>query len=30
MTSDFENGVGTCVKVVRFPEPTNPDGLIVL
>jgi hypothetical protein len=27
---DFENGVGTYLKVVRFPEPPNPDGFIVL
>lgn len=27
---DFENGVGTYLKVVQFPEPTNPDGVVVL
>ena len=27
---DFDNGVGTYVKVVRFSEPPNPDGFIVL
>jgi len=27
---DFERGVGTYVKVVRFSEPTNPDGFLVL
>jgi hypothetical protein len=27
---DFENGVGTYLKVVRFSEPTNPDGFVVL
>lgn len=26
----FENGVGTYLKVVRFSEPTNPDGFVVL
>jgi hypothetical protein len=27
---DFEKGVGTYLKVVRFAEPTNPDGFVVL
>lgn len=27
---DFENGIGTYLKVVRFSEPTNPDGFVVL
>jgi hypothetical protein len=27
---DFENGVGTYLKVVRFSEPPNPDGFVVL
>jgi hypothetical protein len=27
---DFEKGVGTYLKVVRFSEPTNPDGFLVL
>ena len=26
----FEKGVGTYLKVVRFSEPTNPDGFVVL
>jgi hypothetical protein len=30
MYEDFEKGVGTYLKVVRFPEPPNPDGFIVL
>ena len=30
MFEDFENGVGTYLKVVRFPEPSNPDGFVVL
>jgi hypothetical protein len=27
---DFEAGVGTYLKVIRFPEPPNPDGFVVL
>ena len=27
---DFEKGVGTYLKVIRFPEPPNPDGFVVL
>ncbi|HUW12504.1 MAG TPA: hypothetical protein VM537_22450 [Anaerolineae bacterium] len=27
---DFEKGVGTYLKVVRFAEPLNPDGFLVL
>lgn len=27
---EFEQCTGTYVKVVRFPEPPNPDGFIVL
>jgi len=27
---DFEKGVGTYLKVVRFPASTNPDGFVVL
>lgn len=27
---DFEQCTGTYVKVLRFPEPSNPDGFIVL
>lgn len=27
---DDEDRVGTYLKVVRFPEPTNPDGFVVL
>jgi hypothetical protein len=27
---DFEKGVGTYLKVVKFPEPRNPDGFVVL
>jgi hypothetical protein len=27
---EFEQCIGTYVKVVRFSEPTNPDGFIVL
>jgi len=26
----FENGTGTYLKVVRFAQPTNPDGVIAL
>ena len=26
---DFESGAGTYLKVVRFPDPTNPDGYVV-
>jgi hypothetical protein len=27
---EFEQGVGTYLKVIRFAEPTNPDGFVVL
>ena len=27
---DFEKGVGTYLKVIRFPEPPSPDGFVVL
>lgn len=27
---DFENCVGTYLKVLRFSEPTTPDGFLVL
>ncbi len=30
MYENFENGVGTYLKVVRFQEPPNPDGFILL
>jgi len=27
---NFEKGVGTYLKVIRYSEPTNPDGFVVL
>lgn len=30
LSEDFEKGVGTYLKVIRFAEPTNPDGFVVL
>jgi hypothetical protein len=30
ISEDFEKGVGTYLKVVKFHEPSNPDGFIVL
>jgi len=30
LLGDFENGAGTYSKVVRFAEPANPDGFVVL
>ena len=30
MEEEFERGVGTYLKVLRFAAPTNPDGFVVL
>jgi hypothetical protein len=27
---DFEKGVGTYLKVIRFPQPMNPDAFVIL
>jgi len=28
--NEYEKGCGTYLKVIRFPQPSNPDGFVVL